>query len=122
MKSVLPAGGESRPAWLLASLRGLFVAAALLSFPALGHDWYTGYANPLTGEACCNVDDCQRVSPETVKASPKGWIVAPTGEVVPYKQALRSQDRDFHVCRRGAWRQQSQPGPIVCLFAPPFGF
>lgn len=122
MDSVKPAGGGTRVARPSLGARAIALTTVFMVTPAWSHDWYTGYANPITGEACCNVDDCQRVSPETVKASPKGWIVAPNGEVVPYKQALRSQDRDFHVCRRGAWRQQSQPGPIVCLFTPPFGF
>jgi hypothetical protein len=117
-------------AWNAAAASRRLAAAALaclavqaLAAPrARAHDWYTGSANPATGEPCCDVDDCQRVEPDSVRASPRGWLVAPNGEVVPYNQALRSQDRDFHVCRRGAWRKQIQPGPIVCLFAPPFDY
>lgn len=106
----------------VAGVYALVAALSLAPVSARAHDWYTGSSNPATGEPCCSVDDCQRVDPDTVRASPRGWLVAPTGEVVPYREALRSQDRDFHVCRRGAWREQSQPGPIVCLFAPPFDY
>jgi hypothetical protein len=114
---------QTRPivtAWMRAFAAG--AVACLATGPATGHDWYTGFANPRTGEACCNIDDCKRVPPETVRSVKEGWLLVPTGEVVPYREALRSRDRDFHVCRRGAWRAQSQPGPVVCLFAPPFGF
>ena len=104
-------------------MRGAVATACALFWAqaALAHDWYTDFANPRTGEACCNVDDCKRVPPEAVRGVRAGWLVAATGEIVPYAEALKSRDRDFHICRRGSSRPQPTPGPIVCLFAPPMG-
>ncbi len=90
--------------------------------PALPHDWYTGFSNPRTGEPCCNVDDCKPVTSDAVRSTPQGWMVVETGEVVPYREALRSEDRDFHLCRKGSWKEQRFLGPLICLFAPPMAF
>ena len=116
--------GERRPGGR--SVAAVTVVSLMLQLtivlPASSHDWYTGFTNPRSGEPCCNVDDCKPVASDAVRSMPQGWMVVETGEVVPYREALRSEDRDFHLCRKGSWKEQRFLGPLICLFAPPMAF
>ena len=113
--------GKHRPGEQEANAAAVIVASLVLQLTfvssAAPHDWYTGFSNPRTGEPCCNVDDCKPVASDAVRSTPQGWMVVETGEVVPYREALRSEDRDFHLCRKGSWKEQRFLGPLICLFA-----
>lgn len=91
----------------------IMLTALLCAAPALAlaHSWYDPW--------CCSDRDCRPVADGAVKATPSGWWVQETGEVVPYREARESQDGRFHVCIL-------PPGPgktphVRCLYVPPGG-
>jgi hypothetical protein len=93
---------------------------------AQAHDWYTGTRNPVTHIGCCGVQDCKPVSIET------GEIVELENEFVVYKygrefhfpkkEAMPSQDGQYHACMWGGPLTDGQPDPRLlkprCLFYP----
>lgn len=78
------------------------------------HDWIRkgGYRSPLTNEWCCDKDDCVPIPAENVSPTAPGWLIVPTGEVVPYIDTLPSEDGRF-------WRCHQPNGVRRCFFAPP---
>ncbi len=89
------------------------------SVPAAAHDHWMSrgdYRDPLFGEPCCDEHDCQPVADEDVKAAPDGYHLA-SGEVVPYRRVLTSEDGRYWVCRWDVhW--ENLRSPIRCFFAP----
>ena len=118
----------NRPTFVLFTTKTLLVLCilALMALPVFAHAWYS--------TACCSGKDCARVPALSVTAGPDGWHVRiRPGEhpmvtrgvldaVVPYDEALPSQDDGFHACVR----DQSSPSavmtdPIICLYVPDMG-
>ena len=97
-----------RLAWLL----------AVCLFPiggALAHDHWINhgrYTNLKTGELCCGEDDCFMVAEENVKTTPGGYLLT-SGELIPYDEALKSEDGHYWRCQRYD-RARSRR----CFFAP----
>lgn len=84
--------------------------------PVQAHSWYSF--------ACCSGHDCHPMPINAVEASPAGWRIKNTGEVVPYgdKKEQQSQDSDFHVCRFGDLVEPPEKrGTIRCLYVPGAG-
>lgn len=83
--------------------------------PVQAHSWYSF--------ACCSGIDCGPLPPGAVEASPAGWRLKATGEIVPYgdKREQQSQDSDFHVCRFGPHAAPDKAGTIRCLYTPGAG-
>ena len=73
------------------------------------------------GWECCSMRDCKELPKDEIKATPIGWKVESTGEVIPYgdKRVKQSKDERFHRCARGG--DFSLPTSI-CLYVPDMGF
>lgn len=72
----------------------------------------TGWAYDI---GCCSSEDCAPAPAGAVKETAEGYLIVQTGEVVPFKDAKRSQDEDFHICRSKVTER------LLCLYAPPNG-
>jgi hypothetical protein len=97
-----------RLAWLL-------LGTALVAEAALAHDSWINhgrYTNSKTGELCCGDEDCEMVMEEDVKTTPQGYRLA-SGEVVPFAEALKSEDGHFWRCHRFDAAHTRR-----CFFAP----
>lgn len=84
-----------------------------LCTPAAAHDHWINrgdYRSP-TGTHCCGPNDCFVIP--NVRAAPNGYIL-PDGEVVPFSEALISEDDDY-------WRCRATDGSRRCFFAPQLG-
>ncbi len=79
---------------------------------ARAHDAPTGWAY---GFECCSLDDCYQLK-TTVTATKTGWLIAETGELIPYGDSRlhASKDEFFHRCafNGGADRR------AICLYVP----
>jgi hypothetical protein len=107
----------SRRAILWAAI-ALFIAAAVFGWAsgAWGHEhWISAkkFRNPLTGELCCGDNDCFMIPKEQVRLTKQGYELS-TGELVPYSEALPSEDGEY-------WRCKRYNGSRRCFFAPPLG-
>lgn len=77
-------------------------------------NWITEgkYVSPETGVHCCGPNDCDRLDPKTIEATPAGFILhAFNDEFVPYSEATPSEDGQF-------WRCHAYTGTRRCFFAP----
>jgi len=106
-------------------LARLFVVVCVLvvAIDALAHDsWISrgGHRNG-AGEWCCGEGDCLVVAPERIVITAGGYaIVGQTAgaggavpvEVVPFSEAMPSQDGQY-------WRCKRNDGSRRCFFAPP---
>lgn len=93
-------------------MKFLFV---FLAFTLLGttyvnaHSWYD--------LVCCSDKDCGPVPEGEVVPTAQGWLIKRTNEVIPFNEAKKSLDNDFHVCRVGG----ASNGKVICLYVPPMG-
>jgi hypothetical protein len=73
------------------------------------------------GWECCSMRDCKDLPKGEIKATPVGWKVESTGEVIPFgdKRIKQSKDERFHRCAKGG--DFSLPTSI-CLYVPDMGF
>ena len=109
----------------------ILLALAAACSPAAAHDpdtgapnWITegGYTSPQTGVHCCGPNDCERLDPKAVQATPSGYVLHGFGdELVPYKEATPSEDGAFWRCH--TWITRFADGSTVggarrCFFAP----
>lgn len=87
-------------------------------FPTTAHEAPKGWSYPW---ACCSNQDCQEVTARSISERPEGYVVAQTGEVIPYldKRVKDSPDGEFHRC---AHKAGLDAGRTICLFVPPRGF
>lgn len=95
-----------------------FVSTVVTSVGAAeAHEAPSGWTYP---KACCSEMDCRAVSAEAVKERPQGYIIALTGEIVPYSddRLKDSPDGEYHWCSAGG----SDSGRTICLFVPPQGY
>jgi hypothetical protein len=88
---------------------------ALIGVPAAAHDTPSGWAYDME---CCSDHDCRPERSE-VKATPLGWLITSTGEIIRYgdRRIHDSKDGEFHRClmQRGV----NGPGMTRCLYVPP---
>ena len=89
---------------------------------AASHSWYSG--------ACCSDQDCAPIPREAVTATNEGYRITlgagdhpmttlPLDEVVPYDNALPSEDSDFHACVRASVPPSLTPiNRVICLYVP----
>jgi hypothetical protein len=92
-------------------------ALILLSSAAFSHDAPKGWSYPF---ACCSGYDCREVSASTVGEKPEGYVIASTGEVLPYSDTRikNSPDGEYHWCSVAG----KSDGKTICLFVPPKSF
>jgi len=98
----------------------LAAALALVNGDALAHGsavWIqNGHYRNLSGlhESCCGPRDCAAYASGDVQVRPDGYMVRPTGVLVPTDQAQLSGDDKYWLCR--------QPdGSMRCFFIPNVG-
>jgi len=104
---------------------GLFVASGfflmVVTDKAWPHDAPQGWSYPF---ACCSSIDCREVTtgPKgTVRESKAGYVIAKTGEVIPYSGDTRlkdSPDGATHWCSVAG----ADDSRTICLFVPPPSF
>lgn len=102
---------------LVALLIIALAAIAWLATPAGAHDhWinHGGYKSPQGVHCCSSGKDCLPVPASEVSATRDGYMLS-TGEVVPYSEALQSEDKDYWLCK-------TMTGARRCFFAPNMGF
>jgi len=89
-----------------------------LALPAGAHEAPKGWSYPWS---CCSNQDCQEVTDKGISERPEGYVVAATGEVIPYqdKRVKNSPDGEYHWC---AHQAGLDAGQTICLFVPPKGF
>ena len=102
------------PTGRLHSFRRIVAALvfAVMASSATAHEFYA--------PECCNDKDCAPLPADAVTATPKGWLVKPTGEVLPYQshKLRRAPDGQFHGCFVGGDASKT----MLCLYVPPQGF
>ena len=94
----------------------LVVAFVLISEATFAHDLWINhgrYTNARTGELCCGENDCEMIADENVKTTPQGYLLVTTGEVVPFAEALKSEDGRYWRCHRFDAAKSRR-----CFFAP----
>lgn len=93
------------------------LGAALGAHPASAHQAPVGWSYPW---ACCSNQDCQQAT-GNISERPNGYVVAATGEVIPYrdKRVKDSPDGEYHWC---AHQAGLDAGRTICLFVPPKGY
>lgn len=83
----------------------------ILNDHAEGHDFYT--------IECCSDKDCGPVADTAVQATPAGWRIVETNEVIEYgsKKIKESPDGRFHWCSRNP--EFPPQLRTICLYVPP---
>lgn len=98
--------------WFFGVLLGLVGCTAV----ALSHEAMSGWAYDTS---CCSGQDCYQIRADSVRATPSGWLVPETNEVIPYgdKKLKVSGDGEFHRC---SW-QGDKAAATICLYVPAGG-
>lgn len=127
--------GRSSPGWIVATLicaacaiiavlaAIFFAAVVLLTRPADAHDAPPTKVQPTGwqyGFECCSLSDCRPVTGPDVRESAQGYVIASTGELIPYgdKKIKQSRDELFHWCSHGG----KSDGGTICLYVPDRGY
>lgn len=99
---------------VLALLVAITVICGVLG--AYAHDAPKGWRYDLS---CCSNMDCRPVPASAVHERPEGYVIAATGEVIPYsdKRIKQSPDGDLHWCSVGG----KPDSRTICLYVPPKG-
>jgi hypothetical protein len=94
------------------------LSTSVLPVPAGAHDAPLGWKYPWS---CCSNQDCKMMTGKSVSERPEGYLIASTGEVVPYtdRRIKDSPDGEYHWC---AHQQGIDAGHTICLFVPPKAF
>jgi hypothetical protein len=95
----------------------LSIPLLLIGSTTSAHDsWIAagGFRAPVGNEWCCGEHDCVAIPSERVKPNGSGYELSSPVELVPYREALPSQDGQY-------WRCQRPDGSRRCFFAPPSG-
>ncbi len=102
--------------FLLTLLGYILLVVLILSFSltAKAHSWYD--------KECCDVRDCEPLSPDRVKVTPEGYVT-PDGQLVPFGQARVSADKDFHWCKyqKDSTKVIHPHEKRMCFYAPAGG-
>ena len=103
--------------------------AAAIAIPALtliassiaqAHDALPTAAKPKGWSypfSCCSGYDCREVNASVIGEKPEGYVIAGTGEVLPYSDTRikDSPDGEYHWCSVAG----KNDGKTICLFVPP---
>ena len=104
-----------------------FIATLLLCASgglALGHDHGPGswinnqkITDPVTGEWCCDLNDC-REEPDNIREADGGYLIVSTGEIIDRKRVIWRSPGGWWRCRylHGEKAEQTR-----CLIGPPAG-
>lgn len=94
-------------------MKRLLLLSVFLATGATAHSFY----DPL----CCSGKDCKPIPVDEVKATPAGWQIGVTGEVIEYGsyRVKDSPDGAFHRCAMSA--NFTAQGHTLCLYVPPHG-
>ncbi|MGO4831358.1 hypothetical protein AB4144_03535, partial [Rhizobiaceae sp. 2RAB30] len=70
--------------------------------------------------ACCSGYDCREVADKAIDEQSGGYVIATTGEVIPYSDSRirNSPDGEYHWCSVAG----AGDGRTICLFVPPRSF
>lgn len=104
----------------------IFAVAAVTAKPAPAHEAASGWSYD---SWCCGGSDCRTAEPGEVVPTDTGWLIVPTGQVIPYTASgtlddteenraahlLKSKDDDIHMCAPFGTQ-------VRCLYVPEFGF
>jgi hypothetical protein len=99
----------------------------LFAVPALAHMAKSGWAYDAD---CCSDRDCAEQPDEMFEEVPGGWLIKPSGVVVPhnsvtYPKDKMSKDEHFHLCTGADMLGHGAGDPasksVYCLYRPPFG-
>lgn len=95
-------------------MRLILIALAMLAggAAACAHEkWWNGREiDPQTRKVCCGDNDVHHLDRDQVRAVPGGWLIIPTGEVIPENRTQPSVDGEFW---HFVWG-----GDTKCFFAP----
>lgn len=91
----------------------VFVVAfnAALANNAEAHEWYDF--------SCCNKTDCRPTTIGEVKRQVDGWLIVPTGELIPFSgdpRLKQSMDPLMHRCLYMKATQLKRAGDTRCLY------
>jgi hypothetical protein len=89
--------------------RSILLAATIVA-PASAHEVYSRHCCRGTDEG----GDCHPISDDDVRATPRGWFLKDTGQIIPYDQTEISPDGRFHGCDLH-WRGHLR---YRCLYVP----
>lgn len=108
----------------LVAAYGFVCAVIVRERAAWPHDALPTASQPLGwayGWDCCSMTDCARLPDGEIKETAGGYLVATTGEVIPYgdKRIKRSKDEFYHGCAKGG---DFKVKPWLCLYVPDRGF
>ncbi len=80
---------------------------------AQAHDAPSGWKYPWS---CCSGHDCRPVTAKTISEIPNGYVIATTGEIVPFSDSRvqSSPDGEYHWCSVAG----ADDGKTICLFVP----
>lgn len=97
-----------------------FAVLAMLTGPALAHDWLTGLTSP-AGEPCCREDDCLAVD-HRYDAATKRLEVAIEGVWVPVDPAtlvaVPTPNGSAHACYARSWLRNRMTPVLRCVILP----
>lgn len=110
-------------ALILSTSAVAFAALLFSSVHASAHDALPTAAKPngwMYPHACCSGYDCRQVPADDVVEGPSGYVIRPTGELVPMSspKVKYSPDGEFHWCSVAG----ADDGKTICLFVPPRSF
>jgi hypothetical protein len=94
-------------------MRSLLLALLIAAQTAVAHEAPSGWSYDT---ACCSGMDCRPVEPGEVSATPRGYEIAPTGEIVPFNstKVRPSGDGAMHRCMVGG----ETTIPTICIYVP----
>lgn len=100
--------------FVLGFLSGLLVLSiAILATPARGHEAPSGWPYP---SECCSGHDCYPISGDEIEATPVGWLIKATNELIEYNDPKVKPSGDAQYRRCSA--QGKRDGRTICLFIP----
>jgi len=75
--------------------------------------------DPITGDWCCDHQDCEPIGHDMVMSYGAGYLFIPTGEIIPQNRVIQSKDGRFWRC---VFLSGPKRGKTRCFIAPPVGF
>lgn len=89
------------------------IALAFTTPAAVAHDAPSGWSY---SRACCDNQDCHPIAPGEVEATPRGYRVPATGELIPFsdRRIKPSGDSSTHRCSYGGFPNAG----TICLYVP----
>lgn len=98
-------------------MRGMVLAAVLLTTPAGAHDYWSNgdRVPPWVKAQCCGPQDVHHIRPGAVHIMADGYHIDGITTVIPVARALPSPDGQYWAF----WNPVNEPEPFIfCFFAP----